>query len=1056
MALASAYYVFPGHHLALWSPLGFLASLAVLAGVWLNRPTRRWAWVILSLALLAFITGDTLYNVYVDVLGRENPYPSISDAFYLLTYPLFAAGLILVQSRAAWRDRDGLLDALIITTGVGFLSWAYLIEPYVHDESLSLVQKMVSVAYPLGDVLVLVILIRLVGNGGMRVVAVQLLSLGAIGLLTADVFYGLIQLHGSWATNGPVDIGWIVFYISWGAAALHPSMTGIGEVTPAPSADLPRRRLVLLALASLLSPLVLMIEAARGAVRDAGTAAGFSVVMFLLVLLRLESVLAVHRQSIARERALRAAAMDIGGATDHEQLYLAIVRSARRLRPPSSPARAELHLCEAGELSEVAAYGDITMASSRIGRRPVLFSGPVQVERGEGWVRFSALFNAGPDAVLSLTSRSVPDETADALKAIAAQAAVAVESARLADDLQRQRSDTHFRTLVQNASDVILITDANGLLRYVSPSAERILGLPSAEVTGRPIHDFLHPLDRPGFSDVLAAVSTDLETDRAAADWRLVHLDGTYHAYEALFSNLLNDATVEGIVLTLRDVTERRNLEQELIHQAFHDPLTGLANRALFRERVKQALDRQSATGLVVAALLIDLDDFKLVNDTRGHAVGDDLLVCVAAEITAALRLEGTAARLGGDEFAILIETDDPQEVRDTADRLLSALTRPLLVRGDLTQVGACIGTAVSSPDQEEALDSVELLRRADLALYAGKEHGKNCVVEFRPDLHTQMMQRAGMRTALQQALELDEFILVYQPIVTLETGQLVGVEALIRWNHPTNGLVLPQEFIALAEENGLIVPIGAWVLDTACRQMGLWAEQFPGNALRMNVNVSGRQIEEPGFAALVQDSLSQNDVPADRLVLEITEGVLLGEDTAVVNSLRVVRELGVTIALDDFGTGYSSLGYLPRLPVDLLKIDRSFVMGLSSDRANDGTPARTVVALAQHLGVAVVAEGIETMSQRAELQRLGCRLGQGYLFSPPLPPSRLAALLASSPDGTLPFSSALSDLPRQSGSPASPTFDGGVRKTGKVAGEGRDAWEDGSTPGVQIPKDLV
>ena len=241
-ALAAAYFLFPGHHLALWSPLGFSASVAVFVGLWLHRPAQRAAWVLFGCAVLAFITGDSIYNVYVDVLGRVNPFPSAADIFYLATYPLFGGGLLLlVRSRTARRDRDGLLDALIITTGLGFLSWVFLIEPYVRDDSLSMVEKLVSVAYPLGDVLILAILIRLIGGGGMRLVAVRLLALGAAGLLVSDVFYGLIQLHGTWTTNGPVDLGWVVFYISWGAAALHPSMAQVGDAVSAPAVELRRR-----------------------------------------------------------------------------------------------------------------------------------------------------------------------------------------------------------------------------------------------------------------------------------------------------------------------------------------------------------------------------------------------------------------------------------------------------------------------------------------------------------------------------------------------------------------------------------------------------------------------------------------------------------------------------------------------------------------------------------------------------------------------------------------------------------------------------------------------
>jgi diguanylate cyclase (GGDEF)-like protein len=440
-----------------------------------------------------------------------------------------------------------------------------------------------------------------------------------------------------------------------------------------------------------------------------------------------------------------------------------------------------------------------------------------------------------------------------------------------------------------------------------------------------------------------------------------------------------------------------------------------LANRALFSDRAQQALARQVRTGGTVGVLLVDLDDFKIVNDTRGHAVGDDLLVSVAAKFGATLRPEDTAARLGGDEFAILIESAHVDDIRAEADRLLIELGKPLQVRGDPTQIGSCIGVAVSHSAQSARLDLVELLRRADLALYAGKEQGKNCVVEFHEELHTQMVRRVAARADLQQALEQNQFVLMYQPIVAMETDKLVGVEALIRWEHPERGRVMPTEFIPLAEESGLIVALGAWVLETACLQLSLWRGLFPDVALRMSVNVSGRQLQEGHFDSVVRDVLHRHDLPAGSLVLEITEGVLLGEDTDVVDALAVIRGLGVRIAIDDFGTGYSSLGYLQRLPIDLLKIDRSFVAGLSTGNPHDGAPARTVVTLAQSLGLDLVAEGIETPAQQAELRRLGCPLGQGYLFAPALPAEHVTAVLAGTRGWAKPVGSQPVAVPRQS-----------------------------------------
>ncbi len=436
--------------------------------------------------------------------------------------------------------------------------------------------------------------------------------------------------------------------------------------------------------------------------------------------------------------------------------------------------------------------------------------------------------------------------------------------------------------------------------------------------------------------------------------------------------------------------TRQRALEDALTHQAFHDSLTGLPNRALFTERAKLALSGQDRDGATIAVMLLDLDDFKIVNDTRGHSIGDELLVAVAGRVAAAMRPQDTAARFGGDEFAILIEDLDHEGIRRVADRLLLVLGDPFHLQGSTTRIGACIGVAVN-PSEGAHLDLVELLRRADLALYSGKKQGKNHVVEFHQELHTEMVRRIDVEADLRQALEREELTLHYQPIVSLDTGQTTGVEALVRWEHPTRGLVAPLDFIPLAEETGLIVPLGTWVLRTACRQLATWHEQYPAMPLRMSVNVSSNQVREGHLPSMVQGLMLAHALPATSLMLEITEGVLLREDTIVLTTLRDLRELGVQIAIDDFGTGYSSLGYVQRFPIDVLKIDRSFVLGLATDNDQDGTPARTVITLAHGLDLGLVAEGIETPAQLHELRQLGCAHGQGYLFSQPRSPADLA-----------------------------------------------------------------
>jgi diguanylate cyclase (GGDEF)-like protein len=446
-------------------------------------------------------------------------------------------------------------------------------------------------------------------------------------------------------------------------------------------------------------------------------------------------------------------------------------------------------------------------------------------------------------------------------------------------------------------------------------------------------------------------------------------------------------------VLTMRDVTEQRKLEDELTHRASHDSLTGLANRVLFRDRVERALVADD--GRVVGVLLVDLDDFKLVNDTMGHGTGDELLVAVAGRLTATLRPHDVAARLGGDEFAILIQgAANATEIEEIAARVVDALPAPLdVVVGMTTSVSVGVATTPG------ARSSAEMLSQADLALYAAKGAGKGRWRRYEPGLHLAAVDRLEVRNELEHAIASGAFTLRYQPIVELCSGALVGVEALVRWRHPRRGLVPPGDFIHVAEETGLVVPLGSWVLDCALSDLARWRRKgAPGTSVMMSVNVSALQVRAPDFLNTLVEALARWEVPAESLVLEITETALLGEDDRVTADLSALRELGLHIAIDDFGTGYSSLDYLRRHAIDVLKIDRSFINGIESS-GRQAALVGAIVHLARALDLRVVAEGVETSTQRDVLLQAGCRLGQGHLFSVAVTADEIVArLLAAAP----------------------------------------------------------
>jgi len=696
-----------------YNAIGLFSGVAILVAVRLHRPQRPRMWYWFAAGQITWVIGDVIFEYYQYVLHVE-PYPSLADVFYLVAYPMLVVGLLLLVRGRPGGDLAGLVDAAIVGTGLGLAFWVFVMHPIAADSTASSLERIIGVAYPAADALLLAMLARLFTSADRRTPSTRLLGLAAMLLLIADVGYSMFSLYSGIATDpGLLNAGWLLSYVAWGAAALHPSMRLPGSAAgPSGNSRVGRSRLAVLAASSLVAPVLLFVPGIADDLANRLAIGAGAVLLFLLVVARM-----------------------------------------------------------------------------------------------------------------------------------------------------------------------------SGFVSQVQRQADQLADL------------------------------------------------------------------------------------------AMADDLTGLANRRRFEQGLRAAL----AAGRPQVALL-DLNDFKGINDRLGHLIGDRLLTVLAQRLALALRGEALVARMGGDEFAVMLPDATTAEADAVVGRLAAALSQPIHAGDHELLVGASIGIA----DGEGTDDPFEVLRRADVAMYVAKGRGGRHH-RYTSDLDEQADEQARIGAELRTALDTGQFRMVYQPIVELPHGRIRAVEALVRWDHPERGLVMPDLFIPTAEHNGLIVELGAWILRTACAQAARWQAEWGELAPdKISVNVSARQLAQPGFARLVAAALAESGLPVSRLTIEVTETAVFGGGQTV-QAVKDLHELGVRIALDDFGTGHSSLGLLQTVPVDVLKVDKSFVDNITM-AGRHAVIATALIRVSEGLGLVAVAEGVETAEQAAELYRLGYQLAQGYHFGRPVP----------------------------------------------------------------------
>lgn len=962
-----------------------------------SRPISRAA-VCLCISAVCFAAGQVIWT-YSENVVHQPPFPSWADIPFLAAYPFLAAGTFLLATppkSLAARARMS-MDALICLISLVIISWFFILGPSLLQSNVSPLAKIVGTAYPFLDVVIFSSLLLLTMNAENRAVrpAIAAVLAGALCIIVTDTVYDYQTLRGTYHTGSLSDVLWPTGYAMLSVAALL--LNRVPSTIENSESVVARRGRTLEDSSSnrwrVLIPSVLVLGAWALVAIVLATPGNQDLQPVMAVGAGLLACLVVLRQVLTsrdNDRLLEdlrnAWRETIARAEEVERMNAALEESREKFKSAFDHAANGMALVGLDgtwiqvnrALCEMTGYGEQELLSMRF--QDVTHPDDVAAtERG-----MAALLEGTIDTYridkryvhrdrnciwVSLTLSTVRDQTRGTNAFIAQIQDVTDHKT---SEEQRRQTEQRYRSLVETSADGILLVDLAGRIVMANRHAAELHGYAEAsELVGV---DAYHLVTASYYEQARVHIELVMQGgELRGVEYPARRKDGTAFPAEMSAARIVDEhGQPNGYMASVRDVTERKLAQETLAHQARHDALTGLPNRTLLRDRLEEAMVRHAEHATPIALLFMDLNRFKEVNDTFGHHYGDALLEDLSRRLAYALRSDDTIARLGGDEFAALLPNAGVEEAIAVAEKLAATVDAPFVIEGQDFYVGISVGIALC-PDHGR--DAALLMRRADIAMYAAKRTGNGNVV-YSPDQDDTSPVRHELMRDLRRAIEHGGLVLHYQPQIDLRTGDGLQVEALIRWEHPENGFAPPASFVPLAEETGLIRPLTTWVLNEALRQCALWRSK--GMNVRVAVNLSARSLHDADLVTTVDSALKRWDVPAASLALEITESAIIVDPHRVMQPLAELHAMGVRFAIDDFGTGYSSLSYLQRLPIDQIKVDRSFVMDMTTNGEN-AVIVRSILDLAHSLGMEVVAEGVETSTIRDTLEEMGCDLIQGY-----------------------------------------------------------------------------